>query len=89
MKEIVTRDADPNGAGVFATQRRIDESGVARVDVGLGSVGRGAPTVEFGLGRLHRQVGALHQSDFDCAAETFITRRGPLDQIGEGGVRFG
>ena len=89
VEKVVARYADANGVGMFATQRDIDESGVARVDVGLGSIRRCAPAVQFGLGRLHRQVGALHQSDFDGATGSFVTRHGPLDQVGERGVRFG
>ena len=45
--------------------------------------------MEFGFGRLHRQIGALHQSDLDCATGACETRRRPLDEVGEGGVGFG
>ena len=73
MKEIVTGDADAYGVGVLGTQCCVDQSCVTGVDVGLGPIGRGAPTVEFGLGRLHRQVGAFDQSHLDGATRALVS----------------
>ena len=74
---------------VLRAQQDIDETQIARVDLGLGGERRRRPAVQLRFGVLHRQVGALDETYLDVGAKNRVALRRPGQQLLGRRVRIG
>ena len=89
VEEVVTGETDPHRTGPLRPQRRIEEALVARIDIGLGGIWRLVPAMRFSVDLLHREVGALDESNLDAPTGTAVSSGRPRAEMFERCVRVG
>ena len=78
-----------DGVGPLGTQQRFEQRLVTCIDVGFRAVRGSAPSVEFGVDELHREVGALDHSYLDPSAAISSSFARPAPEPAGGIVRIG
>ena len=89
VEEVVRGDSQSQCTRLGGAQGGVEHALVRRVDIRLGVVGRLRPVVELGLHLLHREVGALDESDLDGRAPRGVALIRPRDESVECGVGVG
>ncbi len=89
IEQVVTGDSDTDRPAPLGAKRGLEHQLVARIDIGLRRIWRGDPIMQFGLDRLHRQVGALDDPDLDAGAPAVPAPRCPLAEVLQHSVTVG